>query len=122
MTGPNYYQAGVTYVLCDDLHYRPKYDTPFIVLCDIVNKETGKTHRDENYEIKHQLPIGALVEIVDDGVRLFVASHDRDCDGTPLYSLTPYDAEQDAALIKIGIKRHVAGMPEDSLLLIKEAP
>lgn len=39
-------------------------------------------------------PLGALVEILPyedsdhDGVRLFVVSHGRDCDGTPLYSLS----------------------------------
>ena len=37
---------------------------------------------------KHHFNVGDLVEI-DDGVRLFVAKQSRDCDGTPLYCLTP---------------------------------
>lgn len=39
--------------------------------------------------IKHEFDVGVLVEI-DDGVRLFVAEHTRDCDGAPLYSLSPF--------------------------------
>jgi len=72
---------------------------------DIVEKN-GKTVRENNMEIKHNIPIGTLVEVKYDRwhgngacskihARLFVASHDRDCDGTPLYSLTeakpPYE-------------------------------
>jgi hypothetical protein len=35
----------------------------------------------------HNFNIGDLVEL-ESGVRLFVASQYRDCDGTPLYALT----------------------------------
>ena len=63
---------------------------------DIKNTETGKTFRQENNEKIHNIPLGTLVEVdFDDsdgdpkrGLRLFVVSHDRDCDGTPLYSLS----------------------------------
>lgn len=66
-------------------------------VANLTNKETGKTFREENNEKKHNIPLGALVEVdFDDthcespksGLRLFVVSHDRDCDGTPLYSLS----------------------------------
>lgn len=63
--------------------------------------EDGKTWKEKNMEIKHNIPLGSLVEIniesdgdhdVDpdslNGVRLFVCEHSRDCDGTPLYSLS----------------------------------
>lgn len=63
--------------------------------------ENGKTWKENNMEIKHNIPLGTLVEIhiesdgepeVDpdslNGVRLFVCDHSRDCDGTPLYSLS----------------------------------
>ena len=59
---------------------------------DIV-EANGRTIRQNNLDIQHKLPIGALVEIRCsdvpewDGCRLYVAKHDRDCDGTPLYSL-----------------------------------
>lgn len=48
------------------------------------------TFKDENMKIGHDIPIGALVEENDSGIRMFVAAHRRDCDGTPLYSLSAY--------------------------------
>lgn len=68
-----------------------------INIADMINPETGKTYREENNEKGHNIPLGTLVEVVFDdsgsedpkkGLRLFVVSHDRDCDGTPLYSLS----------------------------------
>lgn len=68
-----------------------------INIADIKNPETGKTYREENNEKIHNIPLGTLVEVdFDDsylenpkkGLRLFVVQHDRDCDGTPLYSLS----------------------------------
>lgn len=55
--------------------------------------ESGKTIRENNLELNHDIPLGTLVEIdcdyIDEhGLRLFVGGHGRDCDGTPLYSLT----------------------------------
>ena len=66
----------------------------FVTICDLVNPDTGKTWRQENAEMTHNIPIGTLVELLDDdgeyaGVRLYVVSHDRDCDMTPLYSMAP---------------------------------
>ena len=57
-------------------------------VADLVNPDTGKTYRQENKEKKHQFPIDSLVEDVETGVRLFVVEHTRDCDGSPLYSLS----------------------------------
>lgn len=68
------------------------------IVADIV-EPNGKTVRENNRSIPHELPIGALVEITTDcpigqfgseyrGVRLFVVGHNRDCDGSPLYSLS----------------------------------
>ena len=66
-------------------------------IADIKNPETGKTSREENNSKSHNIPLGTLVEIdFDDsslespkkGLRLFVVGQDRDCDGTPLYSLS----------------------------------
>ena len=70
-----------------------------IVIHDLVNPETGKTYREENLELKHNVPVGALVEAQWDSwfgdgacwkvhARLWVVGHNRDCDGTPLYSLS----------------------------------
>lgn len=66
-------------------------------IADLKNPETGKTYREENNAKEHKIPLGSLVEVdFDDtyndrphkGLRLFVVKHDRDCDGTPLYSLS----------------------------------
>jgi hypothetical protein len=81
----------------DESEYRPKYpDSPFIHVADLVNKETGKTYREENAELVHNIPVGALVEDAETGVRLFVVHHGRDCDMIPLYSLAvdPEDTGQ----------------------------
>jgi hypothetical protein len=68
-----------------------------INIADLKNPETGKTYREENNAKNHNIPLGTLVEVdFDDsylespkkGLRLFVVGHDRDCDGTPLYSLS----------------------------------
>jgi hypothetical protein len=70
-----------------------------INVADIV-EENGKTIRQNNQEKTHDIPIGTLVEVkydkwhskgacVKTHARLWVWSHDRDCDGTPLYSLSP---------------------------------
>lgn len=71
-----------------------------INVADIV-EENGKTIRQNNMEKTHDLPIGTLVEVkfdewLDGGAcmkvhaRLWVWSHERDCDGTPLYTLSPH--------------------------------
>lgn len=71
-----------------------------INIADII-EENGKTVRENNLEKTHDLPLGTLAEVKfdrwhSDGAcekihaRLWVVSHDRDCDGTPLYSLSPF--------------------------------
>jgi hypothetical protein len=73
--------------------------TVAINVADII-EENGKTIRQNNQEKTHDIPIGTLVEVkydkwfgrgscVKTHARLWVWSHDRDCDGTPLYSLSP---------------------------------
>ena len=87
---------------------------------DIV-EENGKTVKENNLAVNHNVPIGSLVEITYEskydephervkGLRLFVVKHSRDCDGSPLYSLSysltaqdEYDKiEQDIAQHKYG--------------------
>tara|TARA_B100002019_G_C20904442_1_gene419694 strand:+ start:106 stop:447 length:342 start_codon:yes stop_codon:yes gene_type:complete len=63
------------------------------VLVHNIKESNGKTIRENNLEVKHSIPLGTIVEIDCDyceehGLRLFVGLHSRDCDGTPLYSLT----------------------------------
>jgi hypothetical protein len=47
----------------------------------------GRTYREVNNSKGHVFKVGELVEL-DSGVRLFVSKLTRDCDGTPLYSLS----------------------------------
>lgn len=63
-----------------------------IFVADVVEKN-GLTVRENNLKAEHKIPLGSLVEVdieghEENGVRLFVISHDRDCDGTPLYTLS----------------------------------
>ena len=44
----------------------------------------GRTYREVNLDKRHKYDLGSLVEF-EDGVRLFITRHVRDCDGTPLY-------------------------------------
>ena len=60
-------------------------------VADIVEKN-GKTVRENNLSEKHKIPLGTLVEVdigqsSHKGVRLYVCAHNRDCDGSPLYTL-----------------------------------
>jgi len=63
-------------------------------VADIKDTKTGKTWREENGEKTHKIPLDALVEVIPwehgthNGVRGYVSGHGRDCDGTPLYSIT----------------------------------
>lgn len=59
------------------------------------NDPEGRTYRQVNADKKHHIPIGALVEVLQDEKylyknlpRLFVVNHTRDCDMTPLYYLS----------------------------------
>ena len=64
-----------------------------VMLCDTPSDVPGKTWREKNLELKHNIPIGTLVELDSEdcpnkGIRLLVCTHSRDCDGEPLYNLT----------------------------------
>lgn len=61
------------------------------VIAHHIVGDDGLTTRERNMQTKHNFAIGSLVEITYGeycGLRLFVAEHSRDCDGTPLYALT----------------------------------
>lgn len=73
----------------------------YMMIHDLV-EENGLTIRENNLAIQHQIPIGTLVEVkwstwFGDGAcwkvhgRLWVVAHRRDCDGTPLYSISRWN-------------------------------
>jgi hypothetical protein len=51
------------------------------------NDSESRTYREVNNATPHKYKIGQLVER-DNGARMFIAGLMRDCDGTPLYSLS----------------------------------
>lgn len=88
----------------------------------------GRTYRQINALKQHQIPIGALVEIVstdeefpDDsaGVRLFVVYHARDCDQTPLYSLCHDLDNTELGRPDFYNRTWINGYPEESLKVIR---
>lgn len=116
-----------------------------INIADIV-EGNGKTVRQNNLEKEHNIPVGSLVEVKyshwhGDGccekvhARLWVHSHDRDCDGTPLYSLSRYRTSLyegaqiivEGFLLKDSITHSIlndieSGFSEESLKIIKVTP
>lgn len=84
---------------------------------DIV-EGNGKTVKENNLALKHNVPIGSLVEITYEseyaephervkGLRLFVVKHSRDCDGSPLYALShSLTAQDDYDKIEQDIEQH----------------
>lgn len=59
---------------------------------DVV-ENNGRTIKENNMAIVHDIPLGTLVEVRSadsdfNGIRLFVVEHERDCDGEPLYTLS----------------------------------
>lgn len=62
----------------------------FVNVADTVDPDDpqGRSYRQVNAAMIHAIPIGTLVEL-DNGARLFVVAHGRDCDQTPLYALAP---------------------------------
>lgn len=90
----------------------------------------GRTYRQVNEELTHNIPMGSLVELVSkpdfphamDGIRLFVVYRGRDCDMTPMYWLC---ADPECVLsgntnndIITKLKWH-GGFSEDSLEVIR---
>lgn len=103
----------------------------FVNIADLKNPETGKTYRQENNEKTHNIPLGALVEVdfndeycetPKKGLRLFVVRYDRDCDGTPLYSLSfnkDWKEEPSQYMPKIAFRMQIdSGYSEDCLKVV----
>lgn len=74
----------------------------------------GRTYREVNNAMAHKYDVGQLVEI-DHGVRVFVAKQARDCDGTPLYCLTPRKDDYTQEREGFANSNWINGWPEDSM-------
>jgi hypothetical protein len=77
------------------------------------NDPQERTYRQVNAEKVHAIPLGALVGL-EDGERMFIKRHTRDCDMTPLYSVGMKDDEVDSGLM---CKWH-HGYGEENLTII----
>lgn len=88
------------------------------------NDPQSRTYRQINAEKTHTIPVGALVEIRDTGVRLFVVKQGRDCDQTPLYWLTPDpdDVHYPNEIPEYAPRKWMGGYSEDDIVLIKAPP
>ena len=73
-----------------------------------------RTYPQVNAAQSHKIPIGALVAEKDIGIRFFVAEHTRDCDKTPLYSLSAYQDTQEQAHYPM-----YYGYSEESLMVVE---
>jgi hypothetical protein len=98
-----------------------------LVIHDLPSDVPGKTWKEKNLAENHTIKIGTLVEInyeeaENRGVRLFVCGHTRDCDGTPLYSLT-WSMEDYKRYKGLPYTRVViGGYSFESLKIINQAP
>jgi hypothetical protein len=112
-------------------------DRPILVPFSEIVEENGKTIRENNLERQHAIPLGTLVEVKFDKwcgngackkvhARLFVVGYNRDCDGTPLYSLaeTPFEEweerlqrrnDLEASILKSAWYGLESGFSEESL-------
>jgi hypothetical protein len=69
-------------------------NTAKVVSGNEIKGDDGLSRRERNSKIGHNIPLGTLVEVKKEsgiqecGLRLYVQEQNRDCDGTPLYSLT----------------------------------
>jgi hypothetical protein len=98
-----------------------------IMMKDIV-EANGKTIYQNNMEQTHKIPLDTLVEVNCDyhashGVRGYIASHDRDCDGTPLYSLAWKKGQRrvEGEYARLWNANLMHGWSDESLIIIKEA-
>jgi len=85
-------------------------DVKIMSVADIV-EDNGKTVRENNLDRSHNIPLGTLVEVkyskwlgngacIRSEARLFVVSHDRDCDETPLYRVAEKPLDTLKAMVR----------------------
>jgi hypothetical protein len=94
--------------------------TTFINVADLKdpNDPKGRTWREINNAKEHNIPVGTLVEL-ENGVRLFVVSHNRDCDGTPLYAMSADPEDTKVEVAGFANRKWIHGYPEHCLEVVK---
>ncbi len=100
-----------------------------VVMIHNIVEGNGKTIKENNLAKTHNIPIGSLVEAQWDEwfsegacwkvhARLWVVAHNRDCDGTPLYSLSRWKDPSFA----LQVKQTHNGFGEESLSTVEVTP
>jgi hypothetical protein len=99
-----------------------------------IIESNGKTVRENNFDKEHKIPLRTLVEVeiketygenawIKGIARLYVVTHGRDCDGTPLYGLAAdlvaWDAPWINDLVRRAISKYYGGYDEKSLKVIR---
>lgn len=121
----------------------------FVNIADLKPAGSDKTYRQLNAEMIHRFPIGVMVnyrtgEWDDDrdayvyqNLQLYVVSHDRDCDQTPLYTLSMHtekkrqstrdflryllpDRSEKAIDLFSRLQGEIHGIPEEGLSLVPQ--
>jgi hypothetical protein len=82
------------------------------------NDKQGRSYRQVNAEMAHAIPVGALVEM-ENGCRLYVVYHGRDCDMTPLYSLSHDKDDTEQHRPQFANYSWVNGIGEESIKIIQ---
>jgi hypothetical protein len=77
----------------------------------------GRSYRQVNAAKSHKIPLGTLVEL-EDGERLYVVFHHRDCDKTPLYGLALKDWNDEPNELIRRAKLN-AGFDESNLTVVR---
>lgn len=77
----------------------------------------GRSYRQVNNTRKHLFEIGQLIEL-EDGIRLYVAKQTRDCDGTPLYCLTPKKGDYAVEQYGFANNNWINGIDEGSMCIV----
>lgn len=75
----------------------------------------GRTIKQNNMERTHGVPLGCLVEL-EEGLRLYVVHHGRDCDGTLLYWLGMRRGDE-----REDWDQKLGGYSEDDLTIVEHA-
>lgn len=81
------------------------------------NDAQSRSYREVNNSTQHKFNIGEFVEI-DDGVRMYIAMQNRDCDGTPLYCLTPFKNDYSPRIEGYRNTGWISGLCEDDMQLV----
>ncbi|MCP4990911.1 MAG: hypothetical protein GY928_34170 [Colwellia sp.] len=106
--------------------------SPAVLFVEDIIEGNGKTVKENNLEKRHNIPLGTLVEVKFDNwfgdgacwkihARLWVVIHTRDCDGSPMYTLSRWNLvefEMYCNLYGIEPSAH-GGITEDQLTVIE---